>query len=159
MYIFRVSVSVFWGYPKSIISRGRNRTQGQQGTGSEKKVRTVEKLVNKDEVVLNSLLIELPKVAPPQLDEAVEELEDQGGIGIALGDGDEVDVLMLDMAEGGAAEGQDGRTNLRVRDDLDAENIGEARSAVVPEGTEDEVLALLIEDQNAGQHVAGVERV
>lgn len=120
---------------------------------------TVEQLVDEHEVVLNGLLVELAKVAPPQLDEAVEELEDQGGIGVALGDGDEVDVLVLDVAEGGAAEGEDGRPDLGVRDDLDAEDVGETGPAVVPKGAEDEVLALLVEDEDAGQHDVAGRRV
>jgi hypothetical protein len=53
------------------------------------------------------------------------------------------------MAEGGAAEGQDGRAHLGVADDLDAEHVGEARAAVVAERPEDQVLALLVEDENA----------
>jgi hypothetical protein len=56
------------------------------------------------------------------------------------------------MAEGGRAERQDGRAHLGVGDDLDAEDVGEARAAVVAEGAEDEVLALLIEDKDAGEH-------
>ncbi|KAK5632863.1 hypothetical protein RRF57_008577 [Xylaria bambusicola] len=60
------------------------------------------------------------------------------------------------MAEGGAAEGQDGGADLRVRDDLDAEDVGKARAAVVAKGAEDEVLALLVEYQDAGQHGADV---
>jgi hypothetical protein len=56
------------------------------------------------------------------------------------------------MAEGGRAERQDGRAHLGVGDDLDAEDVGEARAAVVAEGAEDEVLALLVEDEDAGEH-------
>ena len=59
---------------------------------------------------------------------------------------------MLDMAEGGAAEGEDGRADLWVADDLDAEHVGEARAAVVAEGPEDQVLALLVEYEDPGQH-------
>lgn len=56
---------------------------------------------------------------------------------------------MLDMAERCASEGEDWRSNLSVGDDLDAKDVCEARPTVVPEGAEDKVLALLIEDQNA----------
>lgn len=112
----------------------------------------VEQLVDEDKVVLDGLLVELAEVAAAELDQAVEELEDEGGIGVALCDGDQVDVLVLDMAEGGAAQGQDGRAHLRVADDLDAEDIGEAGAAVVAKGAEDEVLALLVEDEDAGEH-------
>ena len=53
---------------------------------------------------------------------------------------------MLDMTEGSAAEGEDRGADLRVRDDLDAEDVGKARPAVIAKGAEDEVLALLIKD-------------
>ena len=56
------------------------------------------------------------------------------------------------MAEGGAAQRQDGRANLSIGDDLDAENIGKARATVVAKGSKDEVFAFLIEYQNPRQH-------
>ena len=118
---------------------------------------TVQQFVNKDKVVLDSFLVELAKIAPTELDQPVEKLKDQGGIGVALGNGNQVDVLVLDMAEGGAAEGQDGRPDLGVGNDLDAEDVGEAGAAIVAKGAEDEVLALLVEDEDSGQHFAGME--
>lgn len=60
---------------------------------------------------------------------------------------------MLDVAEGGAAQCQDGRSDLGIGDDLDAEDVGKARAAVVAKGAEDEVLALLVEDEHAGEHL------
>lgn len=119
---------------------------------------TIEQLIDKHEVVLNSLLIKLAKVAPAEANQAVQKLKDESGIGIALGDGDQVDVLVLDMAEGGASEGEDRRPDLGVRDHLNPEDVGQAGSAVVAEGAEDEVLALLVEDEDAGQHVGGCYR-
>lgn len=115
----------------------------------------VEQLVDQDEVVLYGLFIELAEVAAAELDQAVEELEDEGGIRVALGDGDQVYVLVLDMAEGGAAQGQDGRAHLGIADDLDAKDIGEPGATVVAKGTEYEVLALLVEYQDAGEHCEG----
>ncbi len=56
---------------------------------------------------------------------------------------------MLHMAEGGATQRQDGRPHLRVGDDLDAEHVGQPRAAVVAEGAEDEVLALLVEYEDS----------
>lgn len=56
------------------------------------------------------------------------------------------------MAERRASKRQDGRAHLGIRDDLDAKDIGESGSAVVAEGAENEVLALLVEDEDAGQH-------
>lgn len=57
------------------------------------------------------------------------------------------------MAKGRAAQGQDRRTDLRIGDDLDAEDVGEARATVVAKGPEDEVLAFLVEDEDAGEHL------
>lgn len=112
----------------------------------------VEQLVNKDEVVLDGLLVKLAKVAATQLDQAVQEFEDKSSIGIALGDGHQIDVLVLDMAEGGAAESENGRADLGVADDLDSEDVGESGAAVVSEGAKDQVLAFLVEDEDSGQH-------
>lgn len=109
---------------------------------------TIEQLVNQYEVVLNGFFVEFPEVALAQHNQPVEELEDQGGIGIALGHGYQVDVLVLDMAEGRRAQGQDRRADLRIGDDLDAEDVGKARAAVATEGAKYEVLALLIEHKD-----------
>jgi hypothetical protein len=38
---------------------------------------------------------------------------------------------------------------------LNAEDIGEARASVVAKRPEDQVLALLVEDEDAGQHFGG----
>ena len=59
------------------------------------------------------------------------------------------------MAEGGAAQCQDRRANLSIGDDLNSEDIGKTWSAIVSEGAEDEVLALLVEDEDAGEHDGG----
>ena len=59
------------------------------------------------------------------------------------------------MAEGGGAEGEDRGADGRVGDDLDAEDVGEAGAAVLAVGAEDEVLAFLVEDQEAGEHYVG----
>ena len=47
-------------------------------------------------------------------DEPVQELEDDCCVGIALRDGDNVDILVLDMAEGRRAQSQYGRANLGI---------------------------------------------
>lgn len=117
--------------------------------------RTVQQLVDQHKVVLDGLLVKLAKVPLSQLDQPVEELKDQRGIGVALGDGHQVDVFVLDMAKGRAPERQDGRPHLGIGDDLDAEDVGKARPAVVAKGAEDEVLALLVEDEHAGEHLCG----
>ncbi len=60
---------------------------------------------------------------------------------------------MLDMAKGRRAESEDRRPDLGIGDDLYAKHIGKAGSTIVAKGAEDEVLALLIEDQDAGEHL------
>lgn len=114
---------------------------------------TVQEFVYQDKVVLDGLLVKLAKVALTELDKPVEELEYQGSIGIALCDGNEVNILVLDVAKGGAAERQDRGADLGIGDDLDAKDISEARAAVISEGAKYQVLALLIEYQNTGQHL------
>lgn len=85
--------------------------------------RTIQELIDQHEIVLYGLFVKLPKVTPPQPHQPVEELEHQRCIGIALGHRHQVDVLVLDMAEGRRTEGEDWRADLGVGDDLDAENI------------------------------------
>lgn len=115
----------------------------------------VQQLIHQHKVVLHSLLIELAKVGLAQAHEPIEELKDQGGIRVTLGHRHEVDVLVLDMAEGGRAKCEDGRAHLGVGNDLYAEDVGEARAAVVAEGAKDEILTLLIEYEDSGQHGGG----
>jgi len=50
------------------------------------------------------------------------------------------------MAERCLAEREQRRADLRVRDDLDAKDVGKAWAAVAAEGAEDKVLAFLVED-------------
>lgn len=61
----------------------------------------IQQLVDQHKVVFDSLLVEFAKISLPQAYQAVQELEDEGGIGIALGDGDQIYIFVLDMAEGG----------------------------------------------------------
>jgi hypothetical protein len=44
---------------------------------------------------------------------------------------------MLDMAEGGGTQRKDGTSDLGIRDDLDAKDIGEAGAAVRSKGAKD----------------------
>ena len=97
----------------------------------------IQQFVHQHKVVLHGFFIEFPKVGLPQPDHAIYKLKHQRRVRVALRDGDQVYVLVLDMAEGGRAEGENGRAHLGVRDDLDAEDVGEARAAVVAEGAED----------------------
>ena len=61
---------------------------------------------------------------------------------------------MLDVAERGRAQRQDGRAYLCVGDYLDAEDVGEAWTTIIAEGAKYEVLALLVEDEDARKHGA-----
>ena len=70
---------------------------------------TIQQLIYEHKVVLHCLLVEFAKVALPKADKPVQELEDDCSIGIAFRDGRNVDILVLDMAEGGAAESEQGR--------------------------------------------------
>ena len=56
------------------------------------------------------------------------------------------------MAEGGRAKSENGRAYLGVGYYLDAEDVGEARAAVVAEGAKDEVLTFLVEYEDTGEH-------
>ena len=56
------------------------------------------------------------------------------------------------MAEGRAPEGKNGRSDLRVADDLDAEYVGESRAHVLAEGSQDEQFALLVEEEDSREH-------
>lgn len=60
---------------------------------------------------------------------------------------------MLHMAESRRAQGQYRRADRRIGDNLDSEDVGEAGTAIVAEGAEDEVLAFLVEDENAREHL------
>lgn len=50
------------------------------------------------------------------------------------------------MAEGRGAQRQDRGAHLRVRDHLDAKDVGESRAAVAPECAKDEVLTFLVKN-------------
>lgn len=56
------------------------------------------------------------------------------------------------MTESGRAECEDRRADLGIRYDLDAEDVGEAGAAVVAKCAKDQVLALLIEYEDTGEH-------
>ena len=116
---------------------------------------TIQQFIYKHKVVLHGLLIKLPKVAPPKPNQPIQKLEDERRIGITLCDRDDVDVLVLNMAESCRAQGQDGRPDLGVRDDLNAKDISKARAAILSKGAEDQILPFLIEDEDTGKHVGG----
>ena len=57
----------------------------------------VEQLVDDDEVVADRLLLELLEVLGEDLDDLVQEEEDLGGVCVALGQGEEVEVVVADV--------------------------------------------------------------
>lgn len=59
---------------------------------------------------------------------------------------------MPNVEEARGAERDDGRTNVRIRDDLDAEDIGDTASKIVAEQTRDEHLSFLVEDEERRDH-------
>jgi hypothetical protein len=69
---------------------------------------TIQEFVDHDKVVLDGFLVLLAKVALGQVNDAIEKLEDDGGVDIGLGDRSGKDVLVPDVAEGSGAKGDDG---------------------------------------------------
>lgn len=82
--------------------------------------RTIEELVDEDKVVLYALLVELAKVGSPNVDHPIAKLKHQSCVDVCLCDACQVEVEVSYVEEGGAAEGDDWRSNVRVGDDLRA---------------------------------------
>ena len=57
----------------------------------------VEQLVYDDEVVADGFLLEDLEVLGEDLDDLVQEQEDLGGVGVALREGEEVEVVVADV--------------------------------------------------------------
>lgn len=57
----------------------------------------IKELVDDDEVVADRLLLEDLEVLGEDLDQLVEEEEDLGGVGVALGEGEDVEVVVADV--------------------------------------------------------------
>ena len=80
MYDLRVSISLFWGYPKSIISVEVTCEDKNGWIVCGPKGRTVDELIDEHEIVLHRFFVELAKVGPRDGNETVEEFEDEGSI-------------------------------------------------------------------------------
>jgi hypothetical protein len=106
-------------------------------TSTNEKKPTIQQLINKHKIILNSLLVKLIEISLPEPLQPLQKLKHQRGIGIALRDRYQVYVLVADVREGGGAEGEDGRAHVDVRNDLDTEYVCEARATVGAEGAED----------------------
>ncbi len=132
-----------------IQNQGFLQEKGQPGWYVPVFKLTIKQFIDKHKIVLDGLFIEFSKIALPQSNQAVQEFEDQCSVGIALCDCHEVDVFVFDMAEGGRAQCEDGTPHLGIRDDLDAEDVCQSWPTVAAECTEDEILAFLVEYQDA----------
>jgi hypothetical protein len=116
MYIFNVSVSLFCGYPKSKTSIGvpkKQRSALLQVAFSLSvlhcimEILTIQKLVEQHKVILDTFFVKFAKVAPSNLNDAVAEFKDESCIGVALCHCNHVEVLMTDVEERGATQGDD----------------------------------------------------
>ena len=56
---------------------------------------------------------------------------------------------MFNMAKGCRAECEDGGAYLGIRNNLDAEDIGKTRPAIVTKSAEDQILSFLVEDEDS----------
>jgi len=72
MYDLRVSISLFWGYPKSLIS-----VAGFSHPKHKTIYHTINELVNQHKVVLDRLFIHLSKIRLRNINEAVAKLKHQ----------------------------------------------------------------------------------
>ena len=70
---------------------------GLSGLGVSKIHHFVQQFVDDDKVVADALLLEFLKVLGEDLDDLVHEKEYLGGIGVALGDGEHVEVIVFDV--------------------------------------------------------------
>lgn len=65
---------------------------------------TIKQLINEHEVILHGILIEFAEIPLSQRDKPIQEFKDNSSISIALRHRRDIDVLVLDMAEGGRAK-------------------------------------------------------
>lgn len=123
MYVFRVSVSLFCGYPKSMISTSFISLCSRNEASNN---RTIDKLIYQHEIALHRLLVDLPEVRTRNGNEAVTKLEDERSIGIisikhqlsiqllvelgynlSLGHCHNVEIVRPDMEEARGSQGYD----------------------------------------------------
>jgi hypothetical protein len=93
---------------------------------------TIEKFVNENKVVLDSLLVKLSKVTLANLDELVKEFKDESGVGVALCESSDIQVLVLDMKERDGPHRCHWRSNIRGRNHLKPKDIREIASRLSP---------------------------
>jgi hypothetical protein len=132
----------------------------------------VQQLVDDDKVVADALLLELLEVLGEDLDDLVQEQQDLGGVGVALGEGEQVQVVVADVEVVDALVGEARRHGGAVFFGL-AEQHGElldgghgdvaavvarqkglqaAVSTELPPGTPRAHLALEVEEEDGRRH-------
>ena len=84
---------------------------------------TIQQLINQHKIILYRLLIKLAKVALAQCNQPIEKLKHKRRICITFCNSNNVDILVLDMTECGAPECENGGPHLRVRYDLNPEDV------------------------------------
>ena len=62
---------------------------------------TIQQLINKNKIILNALLIHLPKISPSNpIHKPIQKLKDQRGISVDLRHSDNINIVSLDVEEG-----------------------------------------------------------
>ena len=79
MYVFRVSISLFCGYPKSMISGWEVNYKALHETRISL---AVNQLVDENKVILDGFFVYFAKIRFRNRDEAITKFEYQGRIGV-----------------------------------------------------------------------------
>lgn len=116
----------------------------------------VQQLVDKHEVVLDVLLVDLAEVRLHDLREPDEELEHHGAVDVLLGDGGQPNVRAADVEERGARNVRDGRADLLARVyHVHTERVHGVAADVVAVHSRYEHLALVVVHEESADHGGG----
>lgn len=91
---------------------------------------TIQQLINKHKIILDTLFVKLAKICFPQSPQPLQELKHQCCVRIAFRDRDQIYVLMSDVGKGCRPEGQYGRPDVDIGNDLDSKYVREARATI-----------------------------
>mmetsp|Transcript_27984 Transcript_27984/g.46928 ORF Transcript_27984/g.46928 Transcript_27984/m.46928 type:complete len:204 (+) Transcript_27984:834-1445(+) len=109
----------------------------------------VQKLVDDDKVVPDALLLNLLKILLEHVDGLVQEHQDHGGVGVSVGDSQEIDVVGLDVDVGDTVLLGDGlHVEFLLLHDAGDESLGAPERDVSTVVSADEDFALGIEDED-----------